>query len=98
MQPQQSIRTVKECKKLLSLYNLKGTTTTLSLTDIIDEILDILKNQENVVKIKCLLHSDIYIRSSDIYLRLIWPYNVSFNTGVVEEFGGLGEVLGLEDI
>ena len=97
MQPQQSIRIVKECKKILSLYNLKGTTVALSLTEIIDEILDILKNQETVTKIKCLLHSDIFIRSSDIYIRLVWPYNVSFNTANVDDFG-IGEVLGLEDI
>ena len=30
MQPQQSIRLTKECKKILSLYNLKGTTVALS--------------------------------------------------------------------
>ena len=97
MQPQQSIRLTKECKKILSLYNLKGTTVALSLTDVIDEIIDILKNQETIIKIKCLLHSDIYIQSADIYVRVIWPYSVSFNTGNVEEFG-LGEVLDVEDV
>tara|TARA_Y100001970_G_scaffold287312_1_gene411683 strand:- start:2599 stop:3372 length:774 start_codon:yes stop_codon:yes gene_type:complete len=98
MPPELKIKLTKQTRALHSLYFMRGTSFTLSLPETIDDVIKLLKDENNVKKIKCVLHSDVYMDSIDSLIRLIWPYNVFLNDSLELDELSFNEILDLEDM
>lgn len=96
MSPKYRIMLRKYCYEHNSLYHLHGNTYSITIIELINEMVENLQTSENSsLYANCILAADVYIDFLDILIRYNFNYNVQFNNLDVDEEE---EALNNEDI
>ena len=86
LSPQYKILLRKYCYEHNSLYHLHGNTYSITIIELINEMVDNLQTSENSsLYANCILVADIYIDFLDVLIRYNFNYNVQFNNLDIDE-------------